>query len=73
MVPDDKPKIKSMRTYYFIVSFLAVIGIAFLFESYPTIVGISSFGIGLAFKSLLVDGGTSGKKQGEDKNLLDTL
>jgi len=62
-----------MKTYYFIISILAVIGISFVFESYPTIVGISSFGIGLAFKSLLVDGGTSGKKQESDKDLLDSL
>jgi hypothetical protein len=73
MVPDDKPKLRSMKTYYLIISILAVIGVAFVLESYPTIVGIISFVIGLAYKSLLVEGGTSGKKQESDKDLLDSL
>ena len=62
MVPDDKPKIKSMKTHNLIISILAVIGIAFVFESYPTIVGIIYFGIGLAYRFLSPEKETSDKK-----------
>lgn len=65
MVPDDKPKVKNMKTYNLIISILAVIGIAFVFESYPTIVGIASFGVGLAYKFLSPEKETSDKKIGD--------
>jgi hypothetical protein len=65
MVPDDKPKVKSMKAYNLIISILAVIGISFVFESYPIIVGISAFGIGLAYKSLSPEKETSDKKIGD--------
>jgi len=50
MVPDDKPKVKNMKTYNLIISILAVIGIALVFENYPIIVGLASFGVGLAYR-----------------------
>ena len=65
MVPDDKPKVKSMKTYNLIISILAVIGVAFVFESYPTIVGIISFGIGLAYRFLSPEKETSDKEIGD--------
>ena len=58
MVPDDKPKVKNMKTYNLIISILAVIGIALVFENYPIIVGLASFGFGLAYKSLSPEKGT---------------
>jgi len=49
MVPDDKPKVKNMKTYNLIISILAVIGIALVFENYKSLSpekGTSDKGIG---------------------------
>lgn len=54
-----------MKAYNLIISILAVIGIALVFENYPIIVGISAFGIGLAYKSLYPDKETSDKGIGD--------
>ena len=51
-----------MRHYNLIISILAVIGISFAFESYPIIVGIASFGIGLAYRWISQGKGNSDKK-----------
>jgi hypothetical protein len=53
-----------MKKYNLIVSFLAVIGISFLFGEYPLIVAWSSFGIGLAYRFV----STGEKKQDEESN-----
>jgi hypothetical protein len=54
-----------MKTYYLIVSILAVIGISFVLENHPIIVGLCSFGIGLSYKSLSPEKGTSDKGIGD--------
>ena len=54
-----------MKTYYLIISILAVIGIALVFENYPIIVGLASFGFGLAYKSLSPEKGTTDKGIGD--------
>jgi hypothetical protein len=38
-----------------IVSILAVIGISMLFKDYPLLVGLSSFGIGIAYFKIKED------------------
>ena len=48
-----------------IISILAVIGISFAFESYPIIVGLVSFGVGIAYKSLSWEKGNSDNKIGD--------
>jgi hypothetical protein len=38
------------KTYYFIVTVFAIIGIALLFSNYPIVIAIASFGFGVAYK-----------------------
>ena len=54
-----------MKTYNLIISILAVIGIALVFENYPIIVGLASLGFGLAYKSLSPEKGTTYKGIGD--------
>jgi hypothetical protein len=39
-----------MKTYYLIVTIFALIGVALLFENYPVVIAIASFGLGIAYK-----------------------
>ena len=45
-------KLKTMKTktYYFIITILALIGVALLFENYPIVIAIASFGFGISYK-----------------------
>ena len=44
-------KLKTMKTktYYFIITILALIGLT-LFENYPIVIAISAFGIGIGYR-----------------------
>jgi|LakMenEpi03Aug12_release.lakeMendotaPanAssembly.Ray.scaffolds.fasta_scaffold6441295_1 hypothetical protein len=52
-----------MKSYYFIVSLFAVIGIIIFFSEHPLIIGLSSFGIGISYKYML--------PKEEDKDIID--
>jgi len=38
------------KTYYFIITVFALVGVALLFENYPIVIAIASFGFGIAYK-----------------------
>jgi len=39
-----------MRTYYFIVTLIAVIGVSLVFANYPVIIGIGSLSLGIGYQ-----------------------
>ena len=43
------------KTYYFIVTIFAIVGVALLFENYPIVIAIASFGIGIGYKEYIKD------------------
>lgn len=42
-----------MKTYYLIITLLAVVGVSLLLSDYPVIVGIISFGLAIGYKEKL--------------------
>lgn len=60
-----------MKNYILIVSALAVIGIALLFENYPVIIGLSCFGVGLQTKFLADEESKKGEKN-SDNDVIDS-
>jgi 4-hydroxybenzoate polyprenyltransferase len=55
------------KTYYFIITVFALIGVAVLFENYPFVIAISAFGIGIGYKEYIKDE----KEDDESTDLLD--
>jgi len=45
-------KLKTMKTktYYFIISVFALVGVTLLLENYPVIIAILSFGLGIGYR-----------------------
>ena len=39
-----------MKTYYLIVSLLAIIGVSQLLSDYPILIGVIAFGIAIAYR-----------------------
>jgi 4-hydroxybenzoate polyprenyltransferase len=55
------------KTYYFIITVFALIGVAVLFENYPFVIAIASFGFGIGYKEYIKDE----KEDDESTDLLD--
>ena len=43
------------KTYYFIITVFALIGVTLLFENYPIVITIASFGFGIGYKEYIKD------------------
>ena len=46
---NTKFKTMKTRTYYFIISVFALVGVTLLLANYPTIIAIISFGLGIGY------------------------
>jgi energy-converting hydrogenase Eha subunit E len=42
-----------MKRYHLVLSLLAVVGVSLVFQNYPVVVGILSFGIAIGYKEIL--------------------
>ena len=61
-------KLKTMktRTYYFIISVFALVGVTLLLANYPIIIAIISFGLGIGYREYVYE-----EKDSEPKDTIE--